>query len=242
MIKETIEHIEAKAVEAAEIKYTEIDGRLYTKDKITQIKAPIPPALCVSSLSGIIDYIDDQAEVDQYEPSCLLAQVEHHGKVCLFGPAIQLSGTRPTLLQADCDVPLFRFDHYHVIDEFIVALQSRFIKTDTQQDILKFVSSLSHDQSASYEDDGVSQKVAVKKGITQKQQLEVPNPVVLVPYRTFPEIDQPASSFVFRIKLNQGGEPLCCLTEADGGAWRLEARKNIKEWLVNKAPEITVIA
>ena len=64
MIKETIEHIETKATQAAEIKFTEIDGRLYTKDKIIQIKAPIPDSLIVHSLSGIIDYIENQATID----------------------------------------------------------------------------------------------------------------------------------------------------------------------------------
>ena len=57
----------------------------------------------------------------------------------------------------------------------------------------------------------------------------VPNPVILRPYRTFPEVEQPASSFIFRMKENDG---VCCaLFEADGGAWKNEAMRNIKEYL-----------
>ena len=242
MIKEAIQHLETRAAEAVEIKTTDIDGRLYTKDKIVLIKEPLPVSLTVHSLSGIIDYVRDQATVDKYMASELLTHIESHKHIYLCGPLVELTKERPVLMTAECDVPIFRFDHYYRTEEFIVALQSHFISTDIQQDILKFVSSLSHDQSASYEDDGVSQKVAVKKGITQKQQLEVPNPVTLAPYRTFPEIDQPVSSFIFRIKVDGGNEPLCSLTEADGGAWRMEARKNIKEWLITQEPGMTVIA
>jgi len=57
--------------------------------------------------------------------------------------------------------------------------------------------------------------------------IKVPNPVVLAPFRTFREIAQPESKFVFRMQ--QG--PRCALFEADGGAWRLEAMKRSKAYL-----------
>jgi hypothetical protein len=51
--------------------------------------------------------------------------------------------------------------------------------------------------------------------------------VVLAPYRTFVEVTQPESDFVFRM---QNG-PRCALFEADGGAWKLTAMRHIKEYL-----------
>ncbi len=51
--------------------------------------------------------------------------------------------------------------------------------------------------------------------------------MTLRPYRTFAEVEQPASQFVFRI--NQNAQ--MALFEADGGKWRLEAINNIANYL-----------
>ena len=51
----------------------------------------------------------------------------------------------------------------------------------------------------------------------------------LRPYRTFTEVVQPASDFIFRMKEDRG--ITCALFEADGGAWKNAAMKNIKEYL-----------
>ena len=50
----------------------------------------------------------------------------------------------------------------------------------------------------------------------------VPNPVKLQPFRTFHEISQPEIAFVFRMKNSQSGVS-CALFEADGGAWKFNA-------------------
>ncbi|OSB00487.1 hypothetical protein B2H85_13365, partial [Clostridium botulinum] len=51
--------------------------------------------------------------------------------------------------------------------------------------------------------------------------------VTLAPYRTFPEIEQPLSRFIFRMQ--QG--PSAAIYEADGGAWRNQAMQRIKAYL-----------
>jgi hypothetical protein len=55
--------------------------------------------------------------------------------------------------------------------------------------------------------------------------------VNLAPYRTFQEIEQPSSPFLFRIKGTPGEGVQCALFEADGGAWRLDAVARIEAWL-----------
>lgn len=56
------------------------------------------------------------------------------------------------------------------------------------------------------------------------------NPIrKLKPYRTFNEVDQPESEFLLR--LSEGGG--VALYEADGGAWKLQARRNVAEYLKN---------
>ena len=62
----------------------------------------------------------------------------------------------------------------------------------------------------------------------------MPNPVELAPYRTFPEVEQPISKFIFRM---QEG-PRAALYEADGGAWRNKAILSIKEYLQEELKEL----
>lgn len=59
----------------------------------------------------------------------------------------------------------------------------------------------------------------------------VPSPVRLKPYRTFTEVDQPESNFVFRMKEDKYEGVQCALFEADGGAWKLHAMESIQEYL-----------
>ena len=65
-------------------------------------------------------------------------------------------------------------------------------------------------------------------GVASKSDVIVPNPVFLAPYRTFQEIEQPFSNFVFRMADKQ--TPAFSLIEAEGGVWKNEAVSRIKEY------------
>ena len=84
-----------------------------------------------------------------------------------------------------------------------------------------------------------------KRGSHQKGAAgSVPNPVTLKPYRTFLEVDQPASDFIFRMK-EYSGSIGCALFEADGGAWKMEAMQNMEAYLQDELKgldQFTVIA
>lgn len=66
--------------------------------------------------------------------------------------------------------------------------------------------------------------------------------VELAPFRSFPEIEQPVSSFIFRLR---GGDPvhapLCALFEADGRRWEHEAMQRVRAWLAERV-KLPVIA
>lgn len=66
----------------------------------------------------------------------------------------------------------------------------------------------------------------------------VPNPVNLIPYRTFLEVPQPASDFVFRISEGRGGAPAFKLVAADGGLWKSQAVDNVKNYLVKALADV----
>ena len=86
---------------------------------------------------------------------------------------------------------------------------------------------------AEYGDTGVGQKAAIKKGVASLQEVEVPSPCRLMPYRTFTEVAQPMSNFIFRVKDNDRYRRLTvpCLrqTEAHGRMRRKPTSKRISK-------------
>jgi len=90
-------------------------------------------------------------------------------------------------------------------------------------------------------DDGVTQAVEAKTGIARVENVTVPNPVTLRPYRTFLDVaEQPKCLFVFRMRQADKG-PECALFEADSGLWKLEAIRQIKDWLYANAAGVSVV-
>ena len=154
---------------------------------------------------------------------------------------------REHLFKSNAIVPKFSFDNWYDQERFIIELQADFEVTADLEAILKVAGNVEAKTTANYGDDGVSQKTTIKQGIASKADVLVPNPVSLVPYRTFLEVKQPASEFVFRIK-DHGGEPLFKIVEAEGGLWRNEAMHNIKQYLIENLQDnpvyerITIIA
>ncbi len=105
------------------------------------------------------------------------------------------------------------------------------MQEEATQDLLKFVSNISQDSSVIQGDNGVSQQITARKGISLSYNAKMPNPVTLRPYRTFPEVEQPASSFVFRAQGDGNGVALA-LFEADGKAWKHQAIVSIRDYFL----------
>ncbi len=83
----------------------------------------------------------------------------------------------------------------------------------------------------------------VRQGVSMRQEVEFKNPVILQPFRTFPEIKQPESEFVFRIHIHEQDNGITCsLHEADGSAWKLKAITGIRDYFKEQLPDIPVIA
>lgn len=136
---------------------------------------------------------------------------------------------REKLIRVRADIPDFQFGYFMNKESFTIAVQSKFIPTEDRDIILKFSGTVEKGSVTSYGDDGVSQKATVKTGISSKSDAIVPKPVTLEPYRTFLEVPQPKSDFVFRMK--DSGEVQCALFEADGGAWKNKAMENVANYI-----------
>ena len=152
---------------------------------------------------------------------------------------------REELVDVEAMIPDFEYGRYMGNERFIIALQSKFIDNDDRALLLKFSGTVKDESIVEYGDDGVTQKATVKTGITSVGDAIVPNPVKLQPFRTFIEVTQPESAFVFRMRQADGRGVECAIFEADGGAWKNAAMKSIKEYLQNELaelPQFTVIS
>lgn len=69
----------------------------------------------------------------------------------------------------------------------------------------------------------------------------MPNPIPLRPYRTFSEVEQPQSPFVFRVKPDGQGEVRMALFEADGKAWEHTSICSIRDYFVEKLEGLEVV-
>lgn len=135
--------------------------------------------------------------------------------------------SRLPLYEAVSDVPGTTTNQSMTQERAVVELQSLYAVTDDRDYLLALLSRIDVNQGVSSVDNGISQEVSVRTGAVLKEQQIVQPIVHLQPYRTFLEVEQPASDFLLR--LDKDGRP--ALYEADGGAWKLEAKRNIAAYL-----------
>lgn len=233
MIKEAMEHIEKMAVP----EMITVDCREYSSKPLYPVEDPTPnPIRNVHTLTGLVDYLHHN--VDELAFDDLMIHVESPTLVQLYSGLGGGFLVRSNYLSVQAEVPNILFDQYLDVEGFIIMLQSMFLPGTDREEIMRVVGNIKESAVKTVADDGVSQQVTVKQGITSVGEEIIPNPVALVPFRTFIEIEQPESAFILRMKSDpNGGMPRCCLFEADGGAWRLEAIHRIRDWLASQMVE-----
>ncbi|MBP1950257.1 hypothetical protein [Virgibacillus litoralis] len=218
MIKEAIQYV----VGLGKAEIHDRNGQDYSDKPLHLLKEPTASALEVNTLSGVVDYLKSEfdgsghAIVHVESPTSVLVQSQLNG-----------DENRSEWILAKAMTPTFHFDRFYDTESFNIKLQSTFVKSEDRDIMLKIVGNIQEENVHTHGDDGVSQKVVARTGVANVGNVEVPNPVNIAPYRTFTEVEQPQSDFVFRMKSG----PECALFEADGGAWKLEAISNIAVYL-----------
>ena len=208
-----------------------LDQGTFTKASLSRVKESKASVLTVSTLTGLVDYI--KSDLDKL-PEKLLIQVISPREVALYSP-LNADREREQYISAEAILPdNVVYDRFIGTEQFNIMLQSAFVDVGTKSALLKYTGLIQDEAVKTTGDDGVSQQVTVKTGVASVGQAIVPNPVELAPYRTFPEVEQPISKFIFRM---QEG-PRAALYEADGGAWRNKAILSIKEYLQEELKEL----
>lgn len=244
LTKEALQYLAEQVIKPEE-RVISINNQSYVIDENGYPKYVAPKlhlaqnVLRINTLSGLVDYI--KSNLDRADEKLYL-HIANHKSVRLVS-TLKPDGSREELAIAEVILPNFWFDRFYDMEEFNVALQSIFVKNPDREILLKVVGNLKEDNVKTTGDDGVSQAVTIKTGVASAADVKVPNPVTLIPYRTF-EVEQPESKFIFRM---QDG-PKGAIFEADGGAWRNQAILNIKKYLGNqlsdeiKKGKITILA
>jgi hypothetical protein len=234
MIKEAINRI----LELAPPNIRETNDQTYSDKELHRIDKDIrtKDVILMNTLSGLVDYIKSTSDCkDSGKP--YIVRVVSPTEVQLIS-SLDYDRKRETLVCVEAVIPEFNFGYFIENEKFIINVQSKFISNDSPENdravILAFAGNVKAGTVAEYGDTGVGQKAAIKRGVTSLQEVEVPSPCKLIPYRTFTEVEQPMSSFIFRVKDDDKYGVQCALFEADGGAWRNEAKANIKNYLASE--------
>jgi len=216
----------------------EFERKTYTNKPLILLQPPMAAKFNLSSLSSVLDFCENEMEAGKH-----VLHIESHCQVTLWGPIDELLRRRELFVSASSETGKFNFGKYYSVENFIINLQAQFLQDDTTTNILKLVGNMTKVSEIGTKDDGVTQRVEARAGLAKVENVSVPNPVTLRPYRTFIEVDQPASNFVLRMN----SDHQCALFEADGGAWQLEAMRNVKNYLDNglksigKRDQVTIL-
>ncbi len=238
MIKKALEYI--VGMKAPEV--LEINGETYCDKELERIcHNPKAQAIEMTTLTSLVEYI--KARIDTMDDK-MIVHVKGPDCVYLYS-MLDLDRVREYLVEVHAQVPEFRYGRYLDHESFLIALQSQFMSNDDRELLLKFAGTVENGSVTQYGDDGVTQKATIRTGIASKGEAVVPNPVKLRPFRTFVEVAQPESSFIFRMRQDERSGVECAIFEADGGAWRNVAMSSIKEYLqyeLAEFPQFTVIS
>lgn len=240
IIKDAITKIEELTSNASDVK--EIQGRSFlihdgSFEEILPAALPLPKTYEFSSLDGLAKMI----------------RKEHSNitEACKTSDVLYINVMSPTNVCVSTGVDEYnrRAYLYHVGYEFskkwtgaswfeheeaMIVLRSQFIKNEGTEYLLDFLSRVSDENSVSSDDNGMTQTVQVKKGIALAAREQVKPIVNLRPYRTFLEVEQPESAFLVRVREGiQVG-----IIEADGGMWRIAARRSIVAYLEKELKEL----
>ena len=234
MIKEAIE----KILCLADPVFALVNGKTYIRPPFVPAMTAFPEAIQINNLTGLVDYVRD-VKIEVW--NLFFAHVRDYNKVLLYSGMSGDFNQRPVVIESISRPCLFKFGHFMDIESFIIQLNAGFLQSAERDELVRFVSGVKFDNQSRIEDNGVSQTLKAKQGVSSLiKDIPVKNIVRLAPYRTFNEIGQPESEFLFRFSHNDG-QPLCGLFEADGEAWKQSAIQSIKAHLKANL-EIPVIA
>lgn len=221
-----------KILSLSDIEELEYHDLAYTSKPIHIVNPPKIASITVTTLSALSDLYESNFE--DINDSKTVFHVTSEVSVDAFSNTSNKYAQRKTYVQAAYKANgAFQFGQWLDQENFIIGLQT-FIKDEgDRQYLLDLTSKISTNENLEILDNGTSQEVTAKAGTTLSKNVTLKPRVTLAPFRTFREIAQPQSEFVFRVRKGARGLPELALFEADGGAWKITTMSSIAAYLTN---------
>lgn len=226
-LREAMEHFEELVKRADAPQVLEICGKTYVNRDLRRYdEAPKARPVQARTLTALMDYME---HCSQEFPGRMIIHIVDPTHVRLLSE-LDAERERETLFETAAETSAFRFGEWYDQENFMIALQANFQANDDLAAVLKLAGNIVSKNDQTYSDDGTTQVATMTVGVASKADAIVPNPVTLIPFRTFQEVEQPESAFVFRIG-ERGGAPAFKLIEAEGGLWKMTAVNAIKDYI-----------
>lgn len=239
MLKEFIEFLQNQKKEPV----ISVDGRNYNvllNNSLAPIREPERETIKLSSLTSLVSYIKSG---DGFECELVTVVVNSSREVVvkskLFGDWKQME----TIAIAEKEfIDQFNFyGKYYSIEEFKIKLMTCFKESQDSKKIISLISKVIDSNLRNIDDDGITQSITIKSGITMIGDEKLPPIVTLIPYCTFSEVEQPVRKFLLRGK-KSGEELQYAIFEADGREWEYRAREEIKKYLQDNLEDVLIMA
>lgn len=225
MLKEFAQYL----VSLKENKTYEIHGETYSDHDLVRIEPhkDRPSSITVSGLDSIVFLINREAYKFKAEFP-IFVQVVSEKEVSVF-TSYDEQMKRNYLYRAVCDVRAAS-EGYRSTEGAIIELRSKFVPNEGTEYLLDLLSRINIENGVTTTDNGVSQAVEARTGISLKKMENIKPRVKLIPYRTFLEVEQPESEFLLRVDKDGA----IGFFEADGGMWKLTAKDRIAQYFATR--------
>ena len=229
--------MDGKAVEeirdlAREGQFIEHDGQKYVQRGYQVLRqVDRPGSLKVSTLESLAQFVKDNPQ--GMDLGQAIAIVNDDMTVSVHSGINDIDSGRTLVMKAECPMHPFPFDRFMGSEEFTIRLQTLFLDDESSRELFGYVSKIVIDEGVETSDDGVSQRLTVRKGVSAASATKVlvPSRIRLFPMRIFPECSQPSSEFLIRLRGDKENGASIALFETDGGLWMVEAKRIIAEKL-----------
>jgi hypothetical protein len=246
LTKEALEYLVEAGKKLSPVEQLEYDGRHYTRQEIKPVVQPVVTALRISTLQSLIELLSEKfgdTGFEGFDPAKHVVHVMSEKQVQVVSGQSNAWAQREILV--DClltETVGFNFGNFQTQDKFIIGLLSSFVQTPDRDDLARLAGSAKAEAVTLSHDDGIAQEITVKGGAHLVDKVTAKNLVKLAPYRTFRDVSQPVSDFLFRIQQSGDNLPTFALYEADGGTWKLDAIASIAAKLSAGLADATVVS
>lgn len=231
MIKDALQWVLDKA---GKVERFEVDGRpLFSEELFNAPRErndPKASAVQLHSLLGLVQFLASGQKNLSLVGHTL--HVADPNKIQLIGPIRELERDReiPVICTSQPTATKY-LDEWLSLELGIIALMSVFEKTEARDELITKLSEVSAVKETKMTDEGSHQNITVTSKTDMKSNTKIVNPVILRPYLTFPELEQPDVPFLVRLKETQHGMSVI-FKPCDGGKWEVATIKRLHDHLL----------